>query len=78
MEKIDGLAAALLSSTATFAALVSILKRKNVLSGEDEREMYEQALLMLETSQADDPDCSFIYELARKVIEEQLKPDGEG
>lgn len=78
MDKLDGLAATLLSSTATFAALVSVLKRKAVLSHEDEREMYEQALLMLETSQGDDPDCSFIYELARNVIEEQLKPDREG
>lgn len=74
MDKLDGLAATLLSSTATFAALVSVLRRKSVLSEEDEREMYEQALLLLETSQADDPDCGFLYELARNVIEEQLKP----
>ncbi|MEN5275737.1 hypothetical protein ABE527_02190 [Brucella sp. TWI432] len=78
MENFDGIAATLLSSTATFAALVSLLKRKAILSDEDEREMYEHALLLLETSQADEPDCGPIYELARNVIEEQLKSHGEG
>ncbi|NKC48136.1 hypothetical protein I6H96_02625 [Brucella anthropi] len=77
MDRLDGLAATLLSSTASFAALVSLLKRKGVLSDQDEREMYEQALLMLETSQADEPDCGPLYELARNVIEEQLKPNGD-
>ncbi|RRY08842.1 hypothetical protein [Brucella anthropi] len=76
MDRLDGLAATLLSSTACFAALVSTLKRKGVLNDQEEHEMYEQALLMLETSQAEEPDCAPLYELARNVIEEQLKPSG--
>ncbi|MEE9924008.1 MAG: hypothetical protein PBV01_11670 [Brucella anthropi] len=75
MDKTDGLAATLLSSTASFAALMLLLKRKGLISVDDEREMYEEALLLLETRQGDDPETNHLYELARAVIEDQLRPE---
>ena len=72
-DKVDGLAGTLLSSCATFAALILMLKRKGVLTEAEEREMYEEALLFLEINQADDTATNHIYEMARDVIEAQLK-----
>ncbi|WP_273794147.1 hypothetical protein [Brucella intermedia] len=74
-HKIDSLAGTLLSSCASFAALVLLLKRKGVLSEAEEREMYEEALLFLEANQGDDSTTNHIYELAREVIEAQLLRD---
>lgn len=72
-EKLAALAGTLLSSTATFAALMLLLRRKDVISEEEEREMYEEALLILEANQGNDPATNGIYELAREVIEAQLR-----
>ncbi|ALJ98280.1 hypothetical protein BiPBO1_66 [Brucella phage BiPBO1] len=72
-EKIDGLAGTLLSSCANFAALMLILKRKGVLTDAEEREMYEEALLFLEVNQGSDQATNHIYEMAREVIEAQLR-----
>lgn len=71
--KIDGLAGTLLSSCANFAALILVLKRKGILTDAEEREMYEEALMFLEMNQGDDPATNHIYEMARDVIEAQLR-----
>ena len=74
MEKIDALAASGLVSSATLAALVARLRRVGVFSAEDEREVYEHALMLLEQAQASAaPDMVPIYAAAREVIEEQLR-----
>lgn len=72
-EKLDALAGSCLSSSACFAALMVLLRNKGVITEAEEREMYEGALLMLETSQGDDPVTNHIYGLARDVIEAQLR-----
>lgn len=75
MDKVDAVAASGMVSSATLAALVSMLKRKHLISAEDEREIYEHALLLLEMDQANAPDLKHVVEAAREVIEAQLRRD---
>jgi hypothetical protein len=56
------------------AALISALVRKNVISAPEGREIYEQALLMLEASQADAPASKEAFDAAREPIEARLRP----
>lgn len=62
-----------LSTAATVAALVAQLRRMGTLTEAMEREIYEQALLMLEESQGDDD--SGVFAAARELIEEHLRPE---
>jgi hypothetical protein len=72
--RIDAIAASDLSSAAILGALISVLGAKGILSDEDVREVYEQALLLLEAHQADAaPELDGIFEAAREVIEAQLR-----
>lgn len=74
MDQLDAIAAAGLVSSATLAALVGMLKRKHLITAQDEREIYEHALLLLEQGQANGPpDVVDVYAAAREVIEEQLR-----
>jgi hypothetical protein len=73
MDKIDYLAASGLVSSATLAALVAMLRRKHLISEQDEREIYEHALLLLEEANAESPEMAEVYAAAREVIEEQLR-----
>jgi hypothetical protein len=54
------------------AALIQSMIRKNIFTDEEGHEIYEQALLMLETSQAL---CSSpeVFEAARELIEQHLR-----
>lgn len=54
------------------AALIQSMIRKNIITDEEGHEIYEQALLMLETSQAL---CSSpeVFEAARELIEQHLR-----
>jgi hypothetical protein len=61
-----------LSTSAILAALVFYLKRKDLLSEREEREVYEFALQMLEQNQGDG--SPKVFEMAREVIEEHLRP----
>lgn len=61
-----------LSNSATLAALIIHLKRIGVLTDELEREIYEDALTMLEGAQGDDD--SGVFEAARELIEQHLRP----
>lgn len=60
-----------LSTSALLAALVFYLKRKNFLSDQEEREVYEFALQMLEQNQCEG--SAKVFEMAREVIEEHLR-----
>jgi hypothetical protein len=73
--RIDALAASDLSSAAILAALIGALGAKGILADEEVREVYEQALYLLETHQGDEPETRPIYEAAREIIEAQLRPD---
>ena len=73
--RIDAIAASDLVSSSVLAALVGMLGAKGILSDEEVREVYEQALYLLETHQADEPETKPIYEAAREIIEAQLRPD---
>lgn len=73
MDKVDYLAASGLVSSATLAALVAMLRRKALLSEQEERELYEHALILLEQGQAESPEMAEVYEAAREVIEAQLQ-----
>lgn len=78
IEKLEALAGSCLSSSACFAALMILLRNKGVISETEEREMYEGALLMLKAGQGADPATIRVYELAREVIEAQLRTEKRG
>lgn len=75
MDKVDVVAASGMVSSATLAALVSMLKRKHLISAQDERKIYEHALMLLEMDQARAPEMAHVIQAARKVIEAQLRGD---
>jgi hypothetical protein len=76
LDLLHSIAVSDIVSSATLAALVSMLTRKGVLSVDEEREIFEQALLMLEAAQAKTPEMGGIYEAARGIIEVHLRPNG--
>lgn len=75
--RIDAVAASDLVSSSVLAALVGMLGAKGVLTDEEVREVYEQALFLLESHQGDEPETRPIYVAAREIIEAQLRPDVE-
>lgn len=73
--RISAIAASDLVSASVLASLVGMLGAKGTLSDDEVREIYEQALYLLETHQADGNDgVAHIYEAAREIIEAQLRP----
>jgi hypothetical protein len=50
-------------------------RRLHTLSPRGSREIYENALLMIETQQGDDPAVQRICEAARELIEARLRPE---
>jgi hypothetical protein len=71
--RIDALAASDLSSAAILASLIGMLGAKGILSDSEVREVYEQALYLLDAHQGDEPEARPIYEAAREIIEAQLR-----
>jgi len=67
-----------LVSASLIASLIGKLAEKGILSNEDTREIYGQALLSLEeqNAQADSPEYEAICEFARQIIEDQLRGQG--
>jgi hypothetical protein len=55
MDKMDGIAASQLVSTALIGSLIPKLVQRGVLTTDDAREIYEASLLMIETGQGRDP-----------------------
>lgn len=64
-----------LSNSATLAALIHHLRRIGAVSEEAERAIYEHALFLLEEGQG--PEQSDVFEAARELIEEHLRPGGD-
>jgi hypothetical protein len=71
--RINAVAAGDLVSAATLAALIGMLGAKGILSDQEVREVYEQALFLLEQQQGTDPGLEPIYQAAREVIEAQMR-----
>ena len=75
MKELSALELAVASSLmagAMQAAIVQSMIRNNLITDEEGREIYEQALLMLETNQTktSSPD---VFEAARELIEQHLR-----
>ena len=70
--RIDAIAPSDLSSAAILTALIGALGAKG---DEEVREVYEQALYLLEGHEGDEPEVRPIYEAAREIIEAQLRPE---
>jgi hypothetical protein len=75
LDPLDSVTASTLVSASIIAALIPSLVNRGVLSPQDVNEIYENALLMIETRQGNDPSVRPIYEAARELIETHLKPD---
>ncbi|MFU0503611.1 hypothetical protein [Pseudaminobacter sp. NGMCC 1.201702] len=71
--RIDAIAASDLSSAAILAALIGMLGAKGVLSDEEVREVYEQALFLLQSHESDEPEMQPVFDAAREIIEAQLR-----
>jgi hypothetical protein len=69
----EAIAASELASASLFASLVPALVNAGALSSRGAREIYENALLMIETRQGSEPNMQRIYEAAREIIEARLR-----
>jgi hypothetical protein len=73
MEPVDSIAATGLASASILAALVAELQRKGLLTDDETRAVYAQALLLLEESRGTVEDgLAHVIDMARQVIEDQL------
>lgn len=75
LDPVESVTASHLVTSALVASLIPTLVDRGVLSPLDAREIYENALLMIETDQGDDPAVQRIYEAARELIEAHLRPE---
>jgi hypothetical protein len=75
LDPLESVAASGLVSASLIAALIPALVDTGVLSSRGAREIYENALLMIEMQQGDDPAVQRIYEAARELIEVHLRPE---
>jgi hypothetical protein len=71
--RIDAVAASDLVSASVLASLIGALAGKGILTDDEVREVYEQALYLLELRQAGGGDMAPVYEAARAIIEVQLR-----
>lgn len=75
LDPVEAVTASHLVTSALVASLIPMLVDRGVLSPQDAREIYESALLMIESGQGDDPGGARIYEAARELIEAHLRPE---
>lgn len=75
LDPVEAIAASELVTSALVASLIPTLVDRGVLSPQDARDIYENALLLIEAGQGDDPRVARIYEAARELIETHLKPE---
>lgn len=74
LNALESVAASSLVSSALLASLIPALVENGSLTELEVREIYENALLMLEGAQSELPEhMAPIYEAARKLIEDQLR-----
>lgn len=75
LDPLESIAASELASASLIASLIPALVNAGVLSPRGAREIYENALLMIESAQGNDPGVQRIYEAARELIEARLRPE---
>jgi hypothetical protein len=75
LTPLESIAASELVTASMMASLIPALVDIGVLSPRGAREIYENALLLIETQQGDDPSSKRIYEAARELIEWRLRPE---
>ena len=73
LDPLEAIAASELASASLFASLIPALVNAGALSSLDAREIYENALLMIETRQGSEPGMKRVYEAAREIIEARLR-----
>jgi len=75
ISSVNALTASGLVSASLLGSLIGELAGKGILSDMEVRQIYDQALLMIEEQQANanDTDLRDIYDPARKIIEDQLR-----
>lgn len=71
--RIDALAASELVSSSLLASLVGMLGAKGILSDGEVRDVYEQALFLLDQHQGNEPELKAVYQAAREIIEAELR-----
>lgn len=69
LNPVESVTASHFVTSALVASLIPTLVERGVLSPRDARVIYENALLMIEVGQDDDPGVKRIYEAARELIE---------
>ena len=78
LNALQVVSASSLMAGALQAALIQTLIRKNIISNQEGREIYEQALLLLESFQTT-PSSQAVFEADREMIEPHLesqRPEG--
>lgn len=70
--RVSSIAASDLVSASVLASLIGMLGAKGILSDAEVREVYVQALYLLEVHQGKDNPAAVIYDAARDIIEAQL------
>lgn len=73
LEPLKANTAVVLSNSAVLASLVRCLAMKGVLSVDECREIYEQALLLLEEQAGASVDSVDVFDAARELIEQHLR-----
>ena len=71
LSALEVVSASSLMEGALQTALIQTLIRKNIISDQEGREIYEQALLLLETSQTKSSSQD-VFEAAREMLEPHL------
>lgn len=74
-DRIMNASAVAISASSVLAALIQHLKRISILSVEDEIEIYDMALFLMESVRTESPEAAKVFELAREIIEAQLRAD---
>jgi hypothetical protein len=69
LDPLEAIAASEVASASLFASLIPALVNAGALSSLAAREIYENALLMIETRQGSEPGMKRVYEAAREIIE---------
>lgn len=71
--RVEALAASELVSSSLLASLVGMLEAKGILSDHEVREIYEQALFLLEQHHDAEPALGTIYEAARAILQAEMR-----
>jgi hypothetical protein len=73
LDPVESVAASELVSSTLIASLIPTVVEVGVLTERQAREVYEGALLLIETGQGDESAVQRIYKTARELIEAHLR-----